>query len=198
MQEPDIREEINIIRTMVEKSRKSTIEAGGLFVFWGALIIAAMAATIVLENMKLFRKMSIPWTAALIIGWAVTTAYWIRRSRNRKVETYTGRAARYLGFSCGLGFFLGCYLFPLLAVYPHEKIPVVFSLIAGILFFISGGLYEWALLRWAGLVWWLGSIGLALLPRHVVNAAFLGLFVIGFFIPSLLIWRKHRSDQGGQ
>jgi len=198
MQEPDIREEINIIRSLVEKSRRSTIESGGLFVFWGILIIAAMAATMILEHFGLHHGTWLAWTAAVAIGWVFSFFYGLRRARSRQAETYAGIFARHIGLACGTGFLLACFVFPLLNVYPPSTIPMAFSLIAGIFFFVLGGLYEWNLMKWIGLLWWLGSIGLALLAEDIRNPAFLGLFIAGYFVPSLVIWRKHRSELRGK
>jgi len=198
MHEQDVRDEINVIKAMVEKSRRSTAESGGLFVFWGVLIIAAMAASIILEHFKVYHRIWIVWTAAVAIGWIYSFYFGIRRARSRKAETYAGISARYLGLACGMGFFLACFLFPVLKIYPTETIPMAFSLVAGILFFVLGGLFEWNMMKWIGLIWWLGSVGLGLIGEASRNLVFLGLFFVGYFIPSLALWRKHRSEQRGK
>ena len=195
MNDTEVRQEIQIIRNMVEKSRRSTAESGGFYVFWGILIIAAMAGTIILESLRLYRWITLAWTAAVAVGWIYSFVRGFQRARTRKTETYAETTARYLGIACGTGFLLACFLFPLLKIYPYGTIPMAFSLIAGILFFVLGGIYEWNFLKWIGLAWWLGSIGLSLLAEIVRNMAFLALFIGCYFIPSLIIWRKYRRAQ---
>jgi hypothetical protein len=195
MNEPDVREELRIIRDMVEKTRRSTAETGGLYVFWGALIIAAMAGTMILEHFELYRWIWFAWTAATVIGWGFSLFYGLKRSRSKTPKTYAEMATRHLGIACGAGFLFACFALPLLKIYPLDVIPVVFSLIAGIFFFVFGGIQEWPLFLWIGAAWWAGSIGLAVVPPGIRNPAFLGLFVAGYFVPSLVVWLKYRREQ---
>jgi hypothetical protein len=195
MNEPDVREELRIIRAMVEKTRRSTAETGGLFVFWGALIIAAMGGTMILEHFELYRWIWFLWTVTGVLGWGYSIFYGLKKSRSKAAMTYAETATRYLGIACGVGFFLACFILPLLKIYSTDAIPVVFSLVAGILFFVFGGIQEWPLFLWIGAAWWAGSAGLAITPPQIRNPAFLGLFIAGYFIPSLLVWLKYRREQ---
>jgi len=195
MNEPDVREELRIIRAMVEKTRRSTAETGGLFVFWGGLIIAALGGTMILEHFKQYRWIWLFWTAVVVLGWGYSLFYGLKRSRAKTAKTYAEMATRHLGIACGSGFLLACFALPLLKIYPTDVIPVVFSLIAGIFFFVFGGIQEWPLFLWIGAAWWAGSIGLAMVPPQIRNPAFLGLFVAGYFVPSLLVWLKYRREQ---
>jgi molybdopterin synthase catalytic subunit len=45
MDEHELKEEIRLIKDMVEKTRKTTAESGAVFIFWGFVIIAAIIGT---------------------------------------------------------------------------------------------------------------------------------------------------------
>ena len=194
MTDDQTRDDIRIIRTMLAKTKAATAESGTIFVLWGGLITAAMAVELVLSLNGLDRWIWLVWMTAGLIGWVASILYGVRRGRREPVTSYVQTAARHLYIGSGVGFLLVCFIFPLLKAYSYEEIPILFSAVAGILFFVMGGIFESPILRWFGLLWWGGGVGLTFLAGNTRQLAFGLLIVAGYDIPAVLVWAKHRKE----
>jgi len=195
MTEHDAKEDLQIIKAMLEKTRKSTAESGTLFIVWGVLISLALIGNYILGSLKLYEYEWLNWIAMTVIGWAVTVIYSIRRGRTEKVTTYVQIAARHIYFSCGVGFLLVGLVFPAIGAYSYEAISVLIAAVTGILFFALAGIFDWPLFRGLGLLWWLGAVGMSFTGEGLRTLIYAGLFVAGFLIPAFLIRAKFRKDQ---
>jgi len=195
MTEHDAKEDLQIIKAMLEKTRKSTAESGTLFIVWGVLISLALVGNYILGSLKLYKWEWLNWIAMTVIGWAVTVIYSIRRGRSEKVTTYVQIAARHVYFSCGVGFLLVGLVFPAIGAYSYEAISVLIAAVTGILFFALAGIFDWPLFRGLGLLWWLGAVGMSFTGEGLRTLIYAGLFVAGFLIPAFLIRAKFRKDQ---
>lgn len=196
MTEDDAREDLQIIKTMLEKTRKTTAESGTLFIVWGVLISLALIGNFVLGSLKLYRWEWLNWIAMSVVGWVVTVIFSIRRQRSEKVTTYFQISARHIYFSCGVGFLLVGLIFPAIGVYSYAAITILIAAVSGILFFALAGVFDWPLFRWLGLFWWLGAVGMSFAGENLRILIYTGLFIAGFLIPSVLIRAKYRRDQG--
>jgi hypothetical protein len=194
MTEEQAREDIRIIKNMLEKTKKATVESVGLFLVWGFLITFAMAAGYVIAQTRHPERQWIVWTAATAVGWVASILTGIRRGRRAPVTSYVQTAARHLYIASGMGFLLVCFVFPVFKVYGYDEIPILFSAVAGILFFVMSGIYESPLMIWLGLFWWAGGAGMIFIKGDARILAFAGLFLIGYDIPALVLWLKHRRD----
>jgi hypothetical protein len=195
MTEHDAREDLQIIKSMLEKTRQATAESGTLFIFWGILISLALIASYILGSRGLYQWEWLNWIAMTVIGWVVTVVYSIRRGRREKLTTYVQLTVRHVYFSCGVGFLLVGLVFPVIGVYSYEAIIVLISAVTGILFFTLAAVFDWPLFRGLGLLWWLGAIGMSFVREGPRTLIYTGLFVVGFLVPAFLIRAKYRKDR---
>jgi hypothetical protein len=194
MTEDRAREDIQIIKSMLEKTRKATMESVGIFLIWGVLITVAMVASYVLSLSHLYRAQWIVWVAAGGLGWIASFISGFRYARRPRVSSYVQTAARHLYIACGVGFALVCFAFPMLKIYSYEVIPMIYSVVAGILFFTMGGVFESPSLTWLGLLWWAGGTCTVFIKGDARQLAFAVLFLVGYDIPAVALWLKHRRE----
>jgi hypothetical protein len=194
MTEDQAREDIQIIKSMLEKTRKATVESVGIFLIWGTLITAAMAASYVLSVNHAYKAQWIVWAVAGGLGWVASFILGFRYGRRPRVSSYVQTAARHLYIACGVGFALVCFVFPMLKIYSYEVIPMIYSVVAGILFFTMGGVFESPSLTWLGLLWWVGGTCTVFIKGDARQLAFAALFLIGYDIPAVALWLKHRRE----
>jgi len=194
MDEQNAREELDLIKRMVEKTKQATAESGAIFIFWGVLLTAALIGHVVLSQARLHRWIWLNWAGFTIFGWICTVIYGIRRGRRESLATYIQIAARHLYFSCGSGFLLVGLVLPWLGVYDYNAIPVLISVVTGILFFVMGGIFEWPLLRWAGVLWWAGAVALAKVPPRDRLLVYAALFAVGYLVPSVILYVRFRRQ----
>jgi hypothetical protein len=196
MDEIQAKEEIQLIKTMLEKTKKATAESGTLFMVWGVLIALALVGNYILVYFKKYDWEWLNWVVATGIGWVYSVIYGIRKERREPVRTYVQTSARHLYFACGAGFLLVGIALPALGVYSYEAITILIAVVSGILFFVMGGIYEWPILRWFGLLWWMGALGMSFI-KGVGNRTiiFTVLFVACYLVPSFILRSKYKKER---
>ena len=197
MNDEQAREDIQIIKNMLEKTRKATAESGTLFVVWGVLITLALVGNYVLVYFKKYDWEWLNWVIVTIVGWVYSVIYGIRRERKDPVRTYVQTAARHLYFACGAAYLLVGLALPRIGVYSYEAITVLIAVVSGVLFFVIGGIFEWPFLKAAGLVWWAGAVGMSFFQPNDRTLVFTGLFVVAYLVPSFILRAKFRREKAG-
>jgi hypothetical protein len=125
--------------------------------------------------------------------------YGRRQEQLSGARTYSQIATANLGAACGVGFGLAGFVFPALDLYAWGVIPVMMALIAGIFVFSLGGIYDWNLLKWCGVIWWLGAVAAVFLNEEIRALLFIPLILIGYIMPALVLrskYYKQRDNDG--
>jgi len=195
MTEQQAREDLRIIKDMLEKTKKATAESGTLFIVWGVLITLALIGNYILAYFKQYEWEWLNWTAMTVIGWVYSVVYGIRKERKAPAKTYIQVAARHLYFASGALFLLVGLAFPRIGIYSYEAITPLVSAVTGLLFFVMGGLFEWKLLKWAGLIWWAGAIAMSFFPGNDRTLVFAGLFIAVYLVPAFILRSKFKREQ---
>jgi hypothetical protein len=195
MNEHEIREEIQIIRSMIDKTKRATAESATLFIVWGVLISLALIGNFILSHLKLYEWEWLNWGGITVIGWIYSVLYGIRRQRTAPVRTYVQNAGRHLYFACGAGFLLVGLVLPAIGVYSYEAITVLISAVTGILFFVMSGIFEWPFLKAIGLGWWAGAVAMSFFGAEARTLIYTFLFIVGYLIPVVLLQAKFRRER---
>jgi hypothetical protein len=96
-----------------------------------------------------------------------------------------------------MAFILVGFIFPLLKLYSWGLISVLISMVAGILVFTLGGIFEWNLLKWCGVIWWLGAVGMIFVHENYRALLVIPLLLIGYIMPALVLrsmYQKQRDE----
>ena len=198
MNDEQARRDIQIIKAMLDRTRKATSESGTLFIAWGILITLGLISTSILTHLKKYQWEWLVWVVITAVGWVTSAVYGYRKDRRAPVKTYIQIAARHLYIACGTGFLLVGILLPRLGAYSYEAIIILISAVTGILFFVMGGLFEWPLLKWFGLVWWVGAVGLTLVKDNNRLILYTVLFIAAYLVPAFILRAKYRRDQSSK
>jgi len=195
MNETQAKEEIQLIKNMLERTRKATAESGTLFIVWGVLITLALSGNLLLAHFKKYDWIWVNWVAITVIGWVYSVVYGIRRERKEPILTYAQVVARHLYFSCGTTYLLIGIVFPALKVYSYPAIPVLHAAVSGILFIVMSGIYEWLLLKWMGFLWLLSAVLMSFFVKGTNRLLiFTILFIGAFLIPSFILKAKYKRE----
>ena len=197
MNETQVREEIRFIQDMIEQTRKITAGSWMYFLIWGFAAILGIAGMYVLVSLEMYSLIWLNWVGFMSIGLVFTMVFSRKQERLQGARTYSQGATAHLAFACGMGFALVGFIFPMLKLYTWEVIPVLIALVAGIFVFSLGGVYDWGLLRWCGVIWWLGAVGMAFIHANYRSLMFVPLILIGYIMPALVLRSMYRkqSDQ---
>jgi hypothetical protein len=161
MNETDVQKEIRYIKDMIDQTRKITAGSWMFFLIWGMATILAIACMYVLVGQGRHDWIWLNWIVFMLGAVLISVLYGRKFERRAGAKTYPQIATGYLSIACGAGFILVGFIFPLLDLYTWGLISILISLIAGIYAFTLGGIFEWNLLKWCGLFWWLGAVGMA-------------------------------------
>ncbi|MBU4204054.1 MAG: hypothetical protein KKD59_08950 [Acidobacteria bacterium] len=197
MNKTDAQGEIRYIREMIDQTRKITAGSWMFFLIWGVIVILAVAGMYALVSLGKYHLIWINWVILMLAGVLITIIYARKFERRIGAKTYPQIATGHLSIACGAGFILAGFIFPLFRLYTWELIPILIALIAGIYAFTLGGIFEWNLLKWCGLLWWVGSVGMIFTQENDRALLFIPLILIGYITPALVLRSKYRkqSDQ---
>jgi hypothetical protein len=200
MNNQQVKEEIKLIREMIEKSKKSYAESWRFFLLWGILVILGIIGMYGLVFLKKFNLIWLNWILFMGIGVIIQIFLIVRREKTRETKTYIEQAVIHLSFACGIAFLFTGFILPLLKVYPFGVIPIMVSVIAGVIIFTFGGIYEWNFLKWCGVIWWLGALGMVFIHSHYRSLAVALLIIVGYLVPGFILRnqylkKKRENDQ---
>lgn len=194
MNQTQISEDIQLIRDMIEKTKAKTAESWKFFSIWGILIIVAIIGNYVLVLLEKYDTIWINWIVFMLAGVLVSIFYLGKREKTNGTRTYAQIGISHLSFACGMAFLLTGFVFPLLKLYTYREIPVIISVIVGILLFVIGGIYEWNLLKWSALLWWLGSVGMIFIHWNYRSLACIPLIILGYLVPGYILRTQYKKE----
>jgi hypothetical protein len=190
-----VRQEIAIIKDMVEKSRKEAAESGTFFIGIGILGMIATPAIGLLESLRMDR-MVLPVLVVMTVASALIGYFTVARTEKKeRVKSYPKTLCYRVLFACSIPGLMVMFLFPFLKVYPWNAVPVLTSMLMGIMVYSAGTIYEISYIQWCSVSWWAGSVLMALFSKHPwirISIMNLSLFA-GFVIPGFILNRKYRG-----
>jgi len=193
MENSHVQQELSIIREMIEKTKRETAETGYLFIVPGIHWFIAVVALGMIElngPEAILKPIGIIATISLI-GTSVFIA--IREGMKEKVNSYPKILFARLWIACGISCIMTSAVFPYLGVYPHHMSPVTLFLVLGIGFFGTGAIYESRLIQLSAIVWWIGSLLMAVETGPIRLIIWMGVIFFGYIFPGLVLNRQYRN-----
>ena len=187
-------EEIRFIKEMIERTREITAGSWMFLLVWGIVAILGVIGMYILVFFETYIWIWLNWVVFVGIGVIFTIVYGAKLERRAGVKSYAHSTTAHLSRACGVGFILVGFIFPLLKLYTWGPIPVFISLIAGIFVFTQGGIYDWNLLKWCGLIWWIGALGMVFIHENYRALFFIPLLLIGYIMPALVLRSMYRKQ----
>ena len=200
MENDHLRQEIAIIKAMIEKTKRETAESGRFFIFLGFFSFIATFAIGILEEYKVYHLVLPILITTLLISGIISYFTISREGKTEKVKTYSKTIYWNMWYACGIPCILIMFLFPLTNVYPYYLVPMFVSLFMGTAIFLTGVVFEIRSIKWCGLIWWAGACFLAYaekgMPRVIIM---MGLILTGWILPGFILNNiyKNRSKENG-
>lgn len=197
MNEMQVKERIQFIQEMIDRTKRIAAGSWIFLIIWGIIGIIGVIGMYMLVYFEKYSWIWFNWIILVTIGIVYSLFYGAKQERARGMKTYAQVAVWYLCLACGIVFILVGLIFPALGLYSWGLIAVLISLVAGILVFVAGGIYEWNLLKWCGVIWWLGALGMAFIQENYRALLFIPLILIGYIMPAIVlrsIYQKEREE----
>jgi hypothetical protein len=197
MNDTQAKDEIRLIQEMIERTKKITAGSWMFFLVWGIVVILGIGGMYALVSIEEFSWIWLNWAVFVGIGVIFSIVYGKKLEQLEGARTYANITTGHVCFACGMAFILVGFIFPLLKLYSWGLIAVLISMVAGILVFTLGGIFEWNLLKWCGVIWWLGAVGMIFVHENYRALLVIPLLLIGYIMPALVLrsmYQKQRDE----
>ena len=191
----EVNDNLNVIKSMIEKTKTDAADSGSIFILWGWLVIAATILTYFFVYKEWFDHIGYIWFVLMGLG-AIGTIYLLKKiTKREKVKSYSSSALANLWFSCGASFFIVAWLGVPLGVIPLELLNIIMAAITGIGLFTTGGILDWNMLRIGGIILWVAAIIMMFVPWNFHVLIFATALIPGYLVPGYALNRKYKDSQ---
>ncbi len=192
-----VREQLAIIEAMVARSRRETAESGHFFIWIGLIGIVTVFIIRWLES-GAHARLALPALAAVFVANGVVgyLALAVRQKRTG-ARSYPASVCSSVWLGCGTAALVAVVLLPALGAIPWSLAPALAALIMGVGVLATGSIFEVPAIAWSSLVWWGGSVAMALVSgasRAYVMAVVL---LLGMVVPGIILNRRSAGLRGG-
>ena len=194
MQEQTARDELAMIRSLMQDSQRIVHENGAHYLGWGVLSAAALLLTYAAAASRL--DSIIPWIWVVAIGAGWVFSLWIaRRSRRTaRVRTLAGRLLGAIWMGCGITLTLFGFIGGATGAIPWGSLQGVLAGILGIGYFASSFVYDSAAWRYLAAGWWAGAALMLLWPGPHTLLLLAALVVALEIVPGALLYARSRRE----
>jgi hypothetical protein len=189
-QHADAREDLLIIRRIMEGSQQTVEGAGPHFAAWGVLTAAALATTYVMVEGGAHGAVAWLWAGTVAVGWAMSALVGRRASRSARVRTTGGRMIGGLWLATGITLTLLGFAGPGGGGVAPDAITGMLSAVMGGAYFATGLLsgHRWLLAVGGG--WWAGALLMLLFPAPYTLLLMAAMMLILQAAPGVYLMRR--------
>ena len=181
------RESLQLIQTMIAKTRQDMGDNSSHFLLWGWLTLVACVGQFILKNVFDYPKHYLVWLL-MIPGIIISTYLGIREKRTQRASTYIGDSMKYLWMGMGISFFvLGMILGRQgwnTNVFPF------FMLLYGLGTFVSGQFLQFKPLIFGGVAAWALAIGSGYFNYDYQMLFAAAAILVSYIIPAYMLRNK--------
>jgi len=180
---------LQLIQTMIDKTKSNMSENRFYFLLWGWLVFLAILGQFFLKVILAYPHHYLVWLVTFV-GWGITIWYQRRQGSRRKVRTYIGDSMAHLWLGVGISFFVLTFIISAGIGWRHAWPFMI--LMYGLGTFISGKILQFKPLVWGGVVNWLIAAFTVFLPYDYQLLAAALAVAASYLAPAYLIKRERK------
>lgn len=199
MENTEAKEQLAVIKKIMDDSRKINFENGFYYIFWGSLISVALIINyyFIVTKSEL-KSVFILWPVIMLIGIIVAVIYGAKSEKRTNVKTFAGQICNSLWISLGVAIFTFAFIGNIAQAYSPFYISAMVSVLLGVGYFNSGIIQRINWLRNLGFVWWLGGWFLFYLKGPIIMLTFAIMLILFQVIPGIILYRKYKKELGNE
>jgi len=198
MNDIEAKESLEVIRNMIEETKRSTAYSGDIYIAWGVLTLLAVLGTYLLVIFKWYNYIWINWIVFMGSGVIYSVYHGVTQERKAEAITFPGRILGRVWFACGMSLLILAFVAPMAGLYPGMMVPAVVAIVIGIGYFITGEVVQWKLFIWLSFLWWLGGAGMMFLKNENILLVFAFLMSLGYLVPGFILRANYKKQSRGQ
>lgn len=180
-------ESLQLIQTMIEKTRQDMSNNTGYFLLWGWVTLIACIGQYVLKNVFAYEKHYLVWL--LIIPAIIISGYMgMKEQRAQKANTYVGDSMKYLWMGMGISFFVLSMILSRMGW--NNNVFPFFMLMYGLGTFVSGKFLQFKPLVFGGVAAWALAIVSVYFNYDYQMLFAAAAILVSYIIPAYMLGNK--------
>lgn len=186
--------ELQVIRKIMEDSRKLVADNGWHYIFWGIMVTAALIANyIMVLNRVSINYQGMLWFVTMTGAWITEAVIEKRRRKMRVVHTFAGKMLGALWFASGITMFILGFVGAVTKAYNPVFICPIISTVLGFAYITSGAIQQNRWVQWLAAGWWGGAIIMFMYPSVHTLLIYAVMMIFLQTIPGIVLYRKWKS-----
>ena len=155
-------DELVFIRKVIEDSKRSVVENGIGYIFWGILVFIGLILVYLGIVFHLPTNSAWIWVVLIGFGWSYTIIANIKKHRKKPVKTFAGQILMSVWISAGLSMTIIGFIATSSGMINGLALSPLMSTVLGAAYFISGTVYDSKWVKLLAFGWWCGGIAMFL------------------------------------
>jgi hypothetical protein len=193
------REDLEMIRRLMEDGRREVVDRGKHFIIWGVIsaVGAALTYAFVVAEGAIYPQPALVWSGLLVAGWSASAWVGWRDGRSPRVKTLARRLMTGVWVASAISLTLLGLAGIWGGILSHVALPGVMSAVVGAPVLVTMVLTGE---RWLGLVaggWWLGGAVMLFLSGPYSLLLMAAMSVLLLAVPGVVLNGAARRRAGG-
>jgi hypothetical protein len=187
--------ELQVIRKIMEDSRKVIIDNGWHYILWGAVVTVALVANYIMAlarvNANYYGMM---WFVLMIGTWIAESVIERRIRKKERQKTFAGSLLSTLWSTAGVCMFIFGFVGSVSGAYNPIFICPIISTVLGVTYIISGAIQQIKWMQLLSIGWWSGAMYMFLFPSVHTLIIFAVMVLCLQVTPGVILYLKWRKN----
>ena len=182
-------ESLQIIENMIKRTKGNLHDSSFYFLLWGWIILIGTAGQLILKHLTDITKPYLIWLV-IIPGIIASAIFGYRHGKKNNTTSHLDR----INFMVWIAFFVSYALVIVFAKEFNYRIGTIIFLLAGNATFLTGVIIKFKPIILGGIVFWLGSLCMFLLPNNYMEFISPLIIIFGYLIPGYLLRIQNKKN----
>ncbi len=153
-------DELIFIRKVIEDSKRTVVENGIGYIFWGILVFLGMMSVYV--GIMFQQPINSVWVWVVLIGfgWGYTIIANMRMHNKQQKKTFAGKILISVWIGAGIAMTILGFVATASGMIHGYAVSPLIALVLGTAYFISGMIYDSQWVKMLSVGWWIGGIAM--------------------------------------
>ncbi len=190
----ELKQEIALIRQIMEETKRVTRDNGKYYIFWGALVMVGLLLSYFTIKLSLGLNHGLIWLVCVGIGWIGYFIMGYKDKARQRSETFSGRVLMMIWLGCGIALTILGFVGTFTGGIKFGALSAVIATVLGVGYFVSSVLYPHKWFIYLAIGWWLGGIVTFFLQGDE-SILILALMIFALqMVPGLVLYSRYKKE----
>lgn len=190
----ELKQEIALIRQIMEETKRVTRDNGKYYIFWGVVVTIGLLLSYLAIKLSWGLNIGLIWVICIGFGWMGSLAIGYRDRLKQKSETFSGKVLAMTWLGCGITLTILGFVGTSTGGIKLGALSAVMATVLGIGYFISSVLYPHRWFIYFAIGWWLGGI-IAFIWQGVESILILSIMMLMFqVVPGFILYFRYKKE----